>query len=70
MKQTDLQTIEADYELIWCSKVQNAVLKRKKLGITQFQIAYRLGKSVSTIQNFENYKCKDGFLIYAYNTLF
>ena len=69
MKNIDLQTIEANYELIFCSKVQKCIEIRKNLGITQSQIAFKLKKSLSTIQNFESFKCKDGFLIYAYKQL-
>ena len=69
MKNIDIEQVKARYEIIFLGKVQDCVIKRKNLGVTQFQIAYKIGVSLSTIQNFEKYKCKDGFLIFAYNNL-
>lgn len=69
MKNIDIEEIKANYELLFCGKVQDCVIKRKNLGVTQFQIAYKIGVSLATIQNFESYKCKNGYLIYAYKKL-
>jgi predicted transcriptional regulator len=69
MKNIDLEHIKADYEILFCGKVQDFVIKRKNLGITQFQMARKLGKSLSTIQNFERYGCKDAFLLFGYKKI-
>lgn len=64
-----LTEMQAEYELLFCGKVQDLVIIRKNLGITQFQMSYKLGKSLSTIQNFETYKCKDAFLLFGYKKI-
>lgn len=69
MKDIDIQYIKANYEIIFCGKVQDCVERRKNLRVTQFQMSYKIGVSLSTIQNFERYQCKSGYLIYAYNRL-
>jgi predicted transcriptional regulator len=69
MKNIDIKEIEANYEILFCGKVQDCVIKRKNLGVTQFQMSYKIGVSLSTIQNFEKYQCKNGFLIFAYNKI-
>lgn len=69
MEIIDIEQIKANYEILFCGKVQDCVIKRKNLGVTQFQIAHKIGVSVATIQNFESYKSKNGYLIYAYNKI-
>ena len=69
MKDIDLEDIKAHYEMLFCGYVQDLVIKRKKLGVTQFQMSYKLDKSLATIQNFESYKCKDYFILFAYKKL-
>ena len=69
MQDIDLEDIKAHYEMLFCGHVQDLVIKRKKLGITQLQMSYKLKKSLATIQNFETYKCKDYFLVFAYKKL-
>lgn len=58
------------YELLFYTKVQELTLKRKNLGISQSQMSFYLSKSLGTIQNFENYKCLDAYLIFGYKKIF
>ena len=71
MKSTENQQLEilkADFELLWCGKVQALVeLRRSKM--SQSQIAAMTGRSLKTIQRFENYKSKDAELAYLYKQL-
>jgi len=64
-----LTRLQADYEILFCGKVQDLVIRRKKMGITQFQMSRKLGKSLSTIQNFERYGCKDAFILFGYKRI-
>jgi len=43
---------------------------RKNLRINQSKMAFYCSVSLKTIQNFENYKSKDAFLLYAYKEVF
>lgn len=70
MKRFDLQRVTANYELLFYGNVQDLVIMRKNLRISQEQMALKLNKSLKTIQNFEAYKCKDYFLIFAYKEIF
>lgn len=71
MKATENQQLEilkADFELLWCSKIQAlSSLRRSKM--TQSEIAFITGRSLKTIQRFENYKCFDPELVFLYNEL-
>lgn len=71
MQKTDKQAIElikTDFELYWCSKVQQLTqLRRSKM--SQSEIAFLSGRSIKTIQRFENYKSKDAELMYIYKNL-
>jgi len=71
MQLTDKQHIEeikADFEMLWCGKVQSLTqLRRAKM--SQSDIAYLCGRSLKTIQRFENYKSKDPELMFIYNRL-
>jgi len=71
MQKTDKQAIElikTDFELHWCSKVQQLTqLRRSK--ISQSEIAFLSGRSIKTIQRFESYKSKDAELMYIYREI-
>jgi hypothetical protein len=71
MKTTENQQLEilkSDFEMLWCSKVQAlTALRRSKM--FQSQIAAMTGRSLKTIQRFENYKSKDAELAYLYKQL-
>jgi len=63
-----LKNLEADFEILWCGKVQSLTqLRRAKM--SQSDIAYLCGRSLKTIQRFENYKSKDPELMFIYNRL-
>lgn len=71
MKRTEnqiLTEIEAEFELLWCMKVQKlAELRRSKM--TQTTMAAMTGRSLKTIQRFENYLAKDAVLIFLYKQI-
>ena len=71
MKQTENQKLEilkADFEMLWCSKVQAlTALRRSKM--SQSQMAAMTGRSLKTIQRFENYRSKDAELMYLYKSI-
>lgn len=60
--------LKADFMMRWCGKVQQLVaIRRSKM--TQSEIAFLTGRSLKTIQRFENYKCLDPELMFIYNRL-
>ena len=71
MKQTENQKLEilkADFEMLWCSKVQAlTALRRSKM--SQSQMAAMTGRSLKTIQRFENYRSKDAVLMFLYRNI-
>jgi DNA-binding XRE family transcriptional regulator len=69
MKNTINQQLKNNYTLKFYKDVQNLTYKRKSLGINQNIMSVKIGVSVKTIQNFENYKCMDYFLIYSYTQI-
>lgn len=69
METLNKQQLRFDYEINFFSQVQNLTIKRKNLCINQSMIAFKTGVSLRTIQNFENYKCKDAYLLYAYKQI-
>lgn len=64
----DYQDLIIEYDLKWCNKVQYLACKRAEL-FTQEDMAKFTNKSLRTIQKFENYKCKDHFIMFVYETL-
>ena len=68
-KTTNIKEIRIDYELNFCGKVQDYVIMRKNLRVTQFDMSCEIGVSLRTIQNFESYKCMDYFILYAYKRI-
>ena len=64
------QLTRINYEQLFAFKVSELVKKRKKLRINQNEMATITSCSLRKIQLFENYKCFDAFLIYAYKTHF
>lgn len=69
METINKQTLRNNYQLLFCLKVQNLISMRKNLRISQSRISFLTGKSLKTIQNFENYKCNDAFLLYSYKQI-
>lgn len=61
--------IKTKYKIHIFEQVQQLSLMRKKLHITQAQMAQYCGVSIKTIVNFENYKHYNHFLIFAYSNL-
>lgn len=60
-----VNNFKIDFEMYWCGKVQDLVeLRRTKL--SQSEMAVLTGRSLKTIQRFENYNCKDSELMYIY----
>jgi DNA-binding XRE family transcriptional regulator len=71
MQITDNQTLielQAEFELLWCGKIQ-ALSSLRKTKMTQSQMAAMTGRSLKTIQRFENYKSKDAELMYLYKNI-
>lgn len=66
MKTTNIEHIRSDYLHLFHFKVLQVIEMRKKLRVTQFTMSHKIGVSLKTIQNFENHRCFDGFLIFAY----
>jgi len=61
-----IEDIRADYGINFLGKLQHYVILRKSLRVTQWDMACKIEVSLRTIQNFEAYKCKDYFILYAY----
>lgn len=66
MQNINKEQLKANYEMLFFGKVQDLVIMRRNLLINQSRMAYYCGVSLKTIQNFENYKCKDSFIKYVY----
>jgi DNA-binding XRE family transcriptional regulator len=60
-----MQNIKDEYIVRFMQQVQFLVAQRKEQNFTQNDMAVMLGVSLKTIQNFENYRCFDGFLIFG-----
>lgn len=69
METLNKQQLRFDYEINFFSQVQNLTIKRKNLRVNQSIMAFKTGVSLRTIQNFENYKCKNAYLLYAYKQI-
>lgn len=69
MKSNKNQQLRAKYDLRFFGLVQDLVIKRKFLRVNQNKMSVLCGVSLRTIQNFENYRCKDYFLIFAYREI-
>lgn len=65
-----MRDLKTEYQAKFCSNVQSLVTMRNNLRITQSQIAYKSKVSLRTIQNFENYKSNNYYLIFAYQQIF
>ena len=66
---TDNQLLKANYAALFCHHVQSLVFRRNNLHISQSHMAYKTGVSLRTIQNFENYKSENAYLIWAYKQI-
>ena len=61
----DVEILQADFEMYWCGKTQDlTALRRTKM--SQSEMAMLTGRSIKTIQRFENYRSKDAELMYVY----
>jgi len=69
MKTIDNQILKTNYAALFCHNVQSLVFRRNNLRISQQHMAYKTGVSLRTIQNFENYKSENAYLIYAYKQI-
>lgn len=68
MQQTDIEEIKAEFMVYWCGKVQDLTeLRRTK--VSQSEMAFITGRSLKTIQRFENYKVFDPELMFIYNKI-
>ena len=70
MKTTDNQLLKTNYTALFCHNVQSLVFQRNNLRISQQHMAFKTGVSLRTIQNFENYKSENAYLIWAYKKVF
>ena len=71
MKQIESQLLielQAEFELLWCCKIQ-ALTHLRKTKMSQSQMAAMTGRSLKTIQRFERYKSKDAELAYLYKVI-
>lgn len=64
----EVETLKVDFELRWCSKVQ-ALTELRRTKMSQSDMAFLTGRSLKTIQRFEQYKCKDSELVYLYKQI-
>jgi hypothetical protein len=65
-KDVDIEAIKGDFMLHWCGKVQDLTsLHMTKM--TQSEMAELSGRSLRTIQRFENYNSMDAELMFIYN---
>lgn len=64
----DIELVKADFQLIWCAKVQQLVILRRS-NLTQSDMAFLTCRSLKTIQRFERYKSKDPELMYIYREI-
>jgi DNA-binding XRE family transcriptional regulator len=62
--------IKEKYNTMLLAQTQEVAIKRKELRITQEEMAFRCGVTMKTIQNFENYKFNNAYLVWAYNYYF
>ena len=69
MKTIKNQDFKNNYLVLFYSKVQILVELRKKLCISQSEIARVTDVSLRKIQMFENYKSNDAYLIYCYKKI-
>jgi len=69
MKTIENHELKDEYLALFCIKVQDLVIRRNILRVTQSQMAYKCKVSLKTIQNFENYRCTDAYLIFAYKRI-
>ena len=70
MKRTDNQTLKEKYNSLFIKKLNQIIEVRKELGINQVEMASWCGKTLRTIQNFENNRTKDAYIMYAYQEKF
>lgn len=69
MKNINTQELRNNYKMNFFGIVHNLTIKRKSLRVNQNMMAVRCGVSLRTIQNFENNRTNDYYLIYAYREL-
>jgi hypothetical protein len=68
MQTTDVESIKTEFMMYWCGKVQDLTeLRRSKM--SQSEMAFISGRSLKTIQRFENYKVFDPELMFIYNSI-
>lgn len=66
MELIEIESIKVDFMMYWCGKVQDLTeLRRTKM--SQSEMAFISGRSLKTIQRFENYKVFDPELMFIYN---
>jgi DNA-binding XRE family transcriptional regulator len=69
MKNIKTQELRDNYKMNFFGIVHNLTVKRKSLRINQNMMSVKCGVSLRTIQNFENNKSLDYYLIFAYREL-
>ena len=67
-KNQQIDILEADFEVLWCAKVQ-ALTELRSSKMSQSTMAAMTGRSLKTIQRFENYKSKDAVLLFLYRNI-
>ena len=66
VKDIDIEGIKADFTMRWCGKVQDLTALRVTI-LSQSEMAELSGRSLRTIQRFENYNSMDAELMFIYN---
>jgi hypothetical protein len=69
MIKADPEELKAEFEALKLFRMQDLLMKRAKF-CTQSEAARAFGVSVRKIQQFENYKCTDAYLIWCYKRYF
>jgi DNA-binding transcriptional regulator YiaG len=64
-----MEELKTEYFACFSQQVTELTLQRKAQNITQSEMAHRLGVSLRTVQNFENYRCENYYLIFGYKRI-
>lgn len=68
MQKADIESVKAQFSVIWCGKVQELTILRKSK-MSQNTMAFLSDKSIKTIQRFEKYECFDPELMFIYKSI-
>lgn len=69
IKTIDIQQINTKYSVLFYSDVQELVEIRKNMHIKQSEMSFYCKVSLRTIQNFENYNCRNHKILFIYKEI-